>query len=110
MGMSLKINFLIFLSITSVHLITGYAWSDKLDRSNHFTLEMHEDGDEDSIQENTIENKDGDAMLESSSGGGSSNARSEQDTVVSARNKDLTWNRALNMEDETALQEMFNIH
>ena len=105
--MGISIRFLICLSITSAHLISGYAWSDRLDRPNNFAPVLHEDDVADSIQENTF---DEDVILESRSGAGNSNASSDDVTSMGESKMVPAWNAALDMEDETKLLEMYGIH
>ncbi len=107
MGSSLQIGFLLYLGITSVQLISGFAWSDRLVGSNHFSPVLKR-GAADSI-EDSMHFLDEDEFSGLTGEARSNNARSEKVLSSKAREEDLAWNRALDMEDETELRELYSI-
>ena len=106
MRASVKVLLLLYLSIISLHLISGYAWSGRLERSNDFSLVLLEEGAQDSFEEDVIEYTEDSTTLVSKSS--NSHGERRQSAMVPGF-IDLNCNRVFDTEKETDLREMYNI-
>jgi hypothetical protein len=91
---------LLYLSITSIHVISGYAWSGRLDKSNDFPLLLEED-EQGSLEEDGIEyNEDKPTLVAKIS-------HWQAPTIRGVLEKN--FNPRFDLENETELKEMYTI-
>jgi hypothetical protein len=109
MSIDIKVTnlFLLYLSITSLHLISGYAWSGRLEKSTDFSQILLEEGAQDSVEEqNSIEYEEERTTSVAKRG----NLQSERKQSGIIRGVlDLNCNRVFDTANETDLQEMYDI-
>jgi hypothetical protein len=104
----MKLNSLIFLSLSSLCLVSGYAWSDRLDRYDQFSSDLYPDvGAESDGIENT---KVGSDTMPEGSKGGTYTKQTPSDIsnpVISDQESEGEWKPTL--QNSEGIHELYRI-
>ncbi len=106
----MKVNGLVFLGLSSLCLISGYAWSSRLDKFTDVIL-VHGAAAEDSIEETnfqeTFDKKPASSKSESAA---NQMPNEELEVLMRGEGNGVQWNKSFNnLEEENGVDENFQI-